>query len=361
MSLNHMQIQSHSHPYSATEFESVRAAFESLDSATKTFFLVDQRVAELYRSQLESVTTPERLFTIEASEVAKSYEQLEPVFCWLLSSGCQRSSQLIVVGGGVLQDIGCFIASVLLRGVRWTLLPTTLLAQCDSCIGSKSSLNISRFKNQLGTFYPPHEVRLAPEFLNTLTQQEVFSGLGEAIKLHLIDGESSVGWLREQIGAAGAEKSLPLREIVWRSLEIKKRFIEEDEFDRGIRNLLNYGHTFAHALESATQYAVPHGIAVAIGIVCATYFSERLEMVPAGYCAELAAWLRPYFAEQVHRLRGVDPAALFAAMKQDKKNVGQQITFILTRGAGRMEKSPLDIAVAQDLLQDCLTADIWRG
>jgi len=232
-----MQIRSHSHPYTVVEFGTLDAALAAPAGSASTFYLVDQKIAELYGPQLSAAAQPERIHRITASETAKSYEQLEPVFCWLLDGGCRRTSQLMVVGGGVLQDIGCFIASVLFRGIRWTLLPTTLLAQCDSCIGSKSSLNIHRFKNQLGTFYPPHEVRLAFEFLKTLSREEILSGLGEAIKLHLIDGPESVQRLRARLSAPLPE--VPLHDVVRDSLRIKQRYIEEDEFNRGVRNLLN--------------------------------------------------------------------------------------------------------------------------
>jgi 3-dehydroquinate synthase len=347
-----MQIQSHNHAYVAGEFDTIAAALSGSGEADTSFYLIDNNVADLYHHQLAELQN-KRVYRIEATEEAKSYERLVPVFCWLLDAGCQRRSQLVVIGGGVLQDIGCFVASVLMRGIRWTLLPTTLLAQCDSCIGSKSSLNIDRFKNQLGTFYPPHEVRLVFEFLGTLAPQEILSGLGEAIKLHLIDSRESVDRLRQNLAAPSAQ-DLPLPELVWNSLRIKKRYIEEDEFDRGIRNLLNYGHTFAHAFESATQYAIPHGIAVTLGVACASFFSERLGMLPTGSFEELLAWLRPYFGGCEETLRSADPSVVLAGMKRDKKNVGERITFILTRGPGAMEKMELEVHEVPALLHDCL-------
>ncbi|HEX4132511.1 MAG TPA: hypothetical protein VHZ24_20940 [Pirellulales bacterium] len=346
-----MQITSHHHPYSVSEHATVDDAFADLDG--DAFVLLDQKVDELYGERLRRGVAADRTYAVEATEFAKSYEQLTPVFTWLLERRCRRNSHLVVIGGGVLQDIGCFIASVLMRGIRWTLVPTTLLAQCDSCIGSKSSLNIGSFKNQLGTFYAPHEVRLAVEFLNTLSREEILSGLGEAIKLHLIAGETEAAWLWERL-AETSEHPAPLGEIIRSSLQIKKRFIEVDEFDQGIRNLLNYGHTFAHAFESASRFAIPHGIAVTLGVACATIFSRQLAMLPADDCEELIARLRPYFGGYERVLGSLPVPAILAAMKQDKKNVGDRVTFILTRGAGRMEKKPVDIAHAGTLLQECV-------
>jgi 3-dehydroquinate synthase len=347
-----LTIQSKSHPYRVVEASSAHAAVAEIENGRDAFYLLDCRVAELYESQFEDVIPAGQRFEVEATERAKSYDQLEPIFCWLLESRVRRSSHLVVIGGGVVQDIGCFIASVLMRGIRWTLVPTTLLAQCDSCIGSKSSLNINRYKNQLGTFYPPHEVQLSVDFLRTLTIEEIYSGLGEAIKLHLIDGQRSTDLLQREMAQAELSQ-LPLRDIIWRSLAIKKRFIEEDEFDRGIRNILNYGHTFAHALESATQYAIPHGIAVTIGIVFATYFAMRKEMASSDYFDMVLEWTRPFFAKYVTRIKEVNLQAVADAMKQDKKNTGSEVTFILSREPGIMEKVAMNAQAVPALMEDC--------
>jgi 3-dehydroquinate synthase len=349
-----LTVQSRSHPYTVLDTENLAEEFQRLWKERNAAFLVDARVRELYQRPLFQELPEASIFAIEATEEAKSYEKLPPAFLWLLESGFQRRNHLVVVGGGVVQDIGCFIASVLFRGVEWTLAPTTLLAQCDSCIGSKSSLNIANYKNQLGTFYPPHQIFLDTRFLKSLPEVEVLSGLGEAIKLHLIAGEEASARLRKKL-AAGRADTATLREIVWDSLAIKKRFIEEDELDRGVRNLLNYGHTFAHAYETATHYAIPHGIAVSLGVVSAAYFSERLGWLPAGAAAGLLGWMRPYLGGYEALLKKAPQAEILQAMRRDKKNAGEGVTFILTRGPGRMEKHALTAGVAGDLLADVLT------
>jgi len=280
---------------------------------------------------------------------------LVPVFRGLLAAACPRDAHLVVIGGGVVQDIGCFVASVLFRGLRWTLLPTTLLAQCDSCIGGKSSLNIAQYKNQIGTYYPPHAVRLAFDFLRTLNREALLSGLGEAIKLHLLAGPAEAEGVRRQ-AADALENPSVLHELVWASLRIKQRYIEADEFDRGVRRLLNYGHTFGHAFESATGYAIPHGIAVTLGVVAATFFSYRLGWVDAAAYQGLTAWLQAFFGGYAATLRRADPATVVAAMQRDKKNQDGQIRCILTRGPGRMESRGLAPAAVRPLLEDFLAA-----
>ena len=348
-----MNIESRSHPYVVLAVDDVAREFQQLKKDRRALFLVDARVHELYGKSLFRDLPQDSLFTIEATEEAKSYDRLPPAFLWLLEAGFQRRDHLVVVGGGVLQDIGCFIASVLFRGVEWTFVPTTLLAQCDSCIGGKSSLNIASYKNQLGTFYPPHRILLDVAFLESLPESEILGGLGEAIKLHLIEGEKAVAGLREKL-APKIPSAAALREIIWDSLTIKKRFIEEDEMDRGVRNLLNYGHTFAHAYETATHYAIPHGIAVSLGVVSATYFSERLGWLPKGASAEILEWLRPYLGGFEEKLKSAPQSEILQAMGRDKKNDGKGVTFILTRGPGRMEKHSIPVEQARDLLTDAV-------
>jgi 3-dehydroquinate synthase len=260
----------------------------------------------------------------------------------LLKNGLRRDGCLLVVGGGVLQDIGCFIASVLFRGVRWELVPTTLLAQCDSCIGSKSSINIQSYKNQIGTFYSPHRICLTYSVLKTLPWDEIRSGLGEAIKLHLLTGEKEFSELMSDLPNVREDERI-LQKWIQSSLKIKQPYIEQDEFDKGIRNLLNYGHTFGHAYESATHYAIPHGIAVTLGMLTATFVSSRLKLVTAEYFANLQSRLRPCFEPFEKELKRVDLAAILSAIKLDKKNTKDSVNCILTRGAGRMEKMPVNL------------------
>ena len=337
--MQELHIQSKSGAYAVEETGGLRNALEQAPGGERVFALVDGQVAALYPDAMTALP-PQNVRTVEATEPAKSLEALTPYVEWLLERGFRRDCLLLVVGGGVLQDLGCFIASTLFRGVRWTLVPTTLLAQCDSCIGSKSSINVGHYKNQLGTFYPPTQVLLPADVLSTLPPDEIRSGLGEIIKLHLIEGEDAAHRLRPKL-AGYAENPALLGEMAWDALRIKKRFIEEDEFDQGIRNLLNYGHTFGHAYESAADYAIPHGISVTLGVLTATFFSAQLGWVSPAYFEALHEWLLPYYAPYQQTLAALDQERILAAMRLDKKNTGDTLGCILTRGAGRMEKTKL--------------------
>jgi 3-dehydroquinate synthase len=307
--------------------EDASTAGEAVASALRAagpggvFVLADTKVAELHPHALDPIVDRSRLRLIEATEEAKSYSAIEPVLCSLIERGIKRNSSLLVIGGGVLQDIGCFIASIMFRGIDWSLVPSTLLAQCDSCIGSKSSINVGPYKNQLGTFDAPKRVFLSPDLLKTLPEDEIRSGMGEIIKLHIVAGPQELSRLKGRL-AEYTRTGLGLDQLVRDALAIKKIFIEEDELDTGRRNLLNYGHTFGHAYESATHYGIPHGIAVLLGISTATYFSENLGMLGPGASDEIDSLLAPWYRPYDRKLLGTDHEAVLRAMALDKKNTG---------------------------------------
>ncbi len=335
-----LTIQSKHHPYSIEPFSDLASALAN-GGEPGVFCLADQRVFELYEKDFAAIPSG-RIFRIESSEEQKSFERLTPIFLWLLKNGLRRDGCLLVVGGGVMQDIGCFIASVLFRGVRWELVPTTLLAQCDSCIGSKSSINIESYKNQIGTFYPPHRICLTYSVLKTLPWDEIRSGLGEVVKLHLLTGEKEFSDLMRDLSRVREDEKI-LPKWIESSLKIKKTYIEEDEFDKGIRNLLNYGHTFGHAYESTTHFAIPHGIAVTLGMLTATYVSVRMNLVETEYFRKLNEELRPWFQPFEKELKKVELSAILNAIKLDKKNTKDSVNCILTRGAGKMEKTSVNL------------------
>ncbi len=337
-----LTIKSRSHEYSVEEFQTLSCALRSTDRS-RAHYLIDRSIIQYYNEVIASETELSRTVLIEASEENKAFERLTPIFLELLEKGLKRDGVLIVIGGGVLQDIGCFIASVLFRGLRWELVPTTLLAQADSCIGSKSSINVGPYKNQIGTFYPPYRVLLTPQVLQTLPFDEIRSGLGEVIKLQLLNNKDGFEELIDDLNRLSSDTRFSIiSKWVQRSMEVKKPYIEQDEYDRGVRNLLNYGHTFGHAFESASHYGIPHGIAVILGMLTATFFSARLGLIPEEYYFDLKQKLAPWHKPFGAKLLKVDRSAIFSAIKHDKKNTGNSINCILTKGFGCMEKHSVD-------------------
>lgn len=357
-------VRSRSLDYTVESHPSPAAALAAVMKDERPHFLVDRAVHDLLDPEVRASLPAERLVLMEASEVTKSYGSLEPVFLDLLGRGLRRNGLLVVVGGGVLQDAGCFIASVLARGIRWELVPTTLLAQADSCIGSKSSINIGAYKNQIGTFCPPHRVLLVPGFLRTLPFDEIRSGLGEVIKFQLLSGEQGfeelMGDLNSFSALVTADRLSLLAKWVERSMDVKQPVIEIDEFDRGPRLLLNYGHTFGHAFESVTDFGIPHGIAVVLGILTATSVSVRLGLVSENHAAALARMLQPWHEPYAKRLLGFDIANLLAALARDKKNSAAGLSCILTRGFGQMERTSLSAEQIKSCVVPALT-DLIHG
>ncbi len=216
---------------------------------------------------------------LHALENKKSLETVAEIVENLRDKGATRQSSLLAIGGGITQDICTFSASCYMRGIKWVYFPTTLLGMVDSCIGGKSSINVGKYKNIAGNFFPPEKVIIDVSFCNTLSEQQLVEGLCEAVKICYAN---SYCCFQEYLSLVGNDVSLhnySYSEIVKLSLSTKKRFIEDDEFDNGIRLLLNFGHTFGHALEGASQFKISHGIAVGLGMICAFKLSALLGLV----------------------------------------------------------------------------------
>lgn len=328
-----LTIQSYQGPYVA-RFE--EDALATIDASAGRHFLIDARVAGLYRDELRAVLASPSVLLIEATEEHKSLEKFPAYVNHLVKNGVRRNHALVAIGGGILQDITCFLAATVNRGVPWHFYPTTLLAQADSCIGSKSSINCGGAKNILGTFTPPAEIVISTRLLRTLAEPDIRSGIGEMLKVHAIDGPASFDAI-----AADYERMLGdsavLRGYIRRSLEIKKGIIEQDEFDRGIRNVMNYGHSFGHAIEAATDFGVPHGIAVTIGMDMANFVAARGGRTPDAVFARMHPTLRRNYAG--FETTGVPLEPFLSAIGKDKKNVDAELTLILPDAGGRITKT----------------------
>jgi 3-dehydroquinate synthase len=298
--------------------------------------IIDGKVKELYRDRLEDILAQQRHIDIEANEEQKSYLGVVPVIENLIENGFRKNHRLIAIGGGITQDVTAFTASIMYRGVQWLFFPTTLLAQGDSCIGSKTSINFGKYKNQVGGFYPPNHIFIDLAFLDTLSDLEIKSGLGEMCHYFVVAGEDDFKRFKEQYHPALEDKNV-LAGLIARSLEIKKRFIEIDEFDRNERQVFNYGHSFGHAVETLTGYRVPHGIAVAYGMDMANFISVKLKLIPG----EVRLYIRELL-EEIWKgipIEVISMGKFIAALKRDKKNVDSELRLILNRGIGNIFKT----------------------
>lgn len=323
-----LNIQSHKGVYSVF-FDN-----QLLDNAGQLLegephFLVDANVARLYADQLRVVIEHKNTVVIKATEENKSIERIIPIFEHLVANSVRRDHTLIAIGGGIVQDITCFIASTLLRGMTWKFVPTTLLAQADSCIGSKSSINLGKTKNILGTFNTPDEIFICADFLDTLEDKDIRSGIGEILKVHAIDSAAAYDRLSADYDALQTDRNILLA-YIRQALLIKQRFIEADEFDRGVRNVFNYGHSFGHAIEAATDFGVPHGIAVTMGMDMANRIASLRGLVTEQHYMRMHLVLRKNYAPYAKTTIPLDD--MLSALMKDKKNTSSKLVLIFPIG-----------------------------
>lgn len=260
------EIQSAQRTYPVQFFESVQEVVARLQTIRNPVFLVDANVRRLYGDRLNPLLSQGPTLEVEATEEAKTFSGVGRVIDWLSENRCTKASHVVAIGGGIIQDIATFSTCIFFRGLPWTLVPTTLLSMSDSCIGAKCGINLKNFKNQLGVFNSPYGVFISPEFLTTLSDADVKSGYGEILKLYLTAGFEKFEELERELKDAKALLSPVTGRHIAESLKVKKGVIEEDEYEADLRRILNYGHTFGHALEAETQHFVPHGLGVAWGI-----------------------------------------------------------------------------------------------
>lgn len=270
---------------------------------------------------------------LSAIEKQKSYYEVGNIINILLEKNFKRNKKIICIGGGTIQDACSFVSLIFNRGVKWLFVPTTLLAQADSCIGGKISINFEDKKNQIGSFYPPQKILIDTSFINTLSEKDYFSGIGEMLHYFLLSPDKKLEIFRKYW-----DKKEFLETLIQESLLIKKRFIEVDEFDENQRKILNYGHSFGHALESITNYKVPHGIAVCYGMAIANFTSFKLGFLDYKDCV--------YMNKVIFRVvkksgitvdfSKIDKKQFLTFLQKDKKSTSCSIGIILTRGIGDM-------------------------
>ncbi len=323
-----MTIQSQSGPYNVAFVPDLLKDLSDIRQGMP-HFLVDANVARLYSTQLASVLDKPNTLIIESTEENKSIERVINIIERLVDNKIRRGQILVAIGGGIIQDITCFIASTLLRGVEWRFVPTTLLAQADSCIGSKSSINLGAVKNILGTFNPPKKIWICPDFLSTLEHKEIQSGIGEILKVHAIAGQDSFSKLKNDFDKLASDRNILLG-YIRDALMIKQGYIEVDEFDQGVRNIFNYGHSFGHAIESATGFAIPHGVAVAMGMDMANYIAVKRGMLAAELRDHMHAVLHANYKSFKSINFSLDD--MLDALMKDKENTATELMLIFPVG-----------------------------
>lgn len=277
-------------------------------------------------------------------ESSKSIDHLPDVYRKLLDAGISRSDLILALGGGVVGDLAGFVAATYLRGIPFVQIPTSLLAQVDSSVGGKVAVDLKEGKNLVGAFYQPEKVLIDPDVLKTLPERYIHDGMGEVIKYGCIKDEELFTLLEQAGNFEGLQENLT--EVIFRCVDIKRKVVEEDQFDIGERMLLNFGHTLAHAIEQKFAYErESHGEAVAIGMYQITRISEEKGFTKKGSADKIRKILEAY---GLPTSCGVRLGELKEAMKRDKKNFKDSLRLILIKEIGNSEIYPSDLTFFED-------------
>jgi 3-dehydroquinate synthase len=301
-----------------------------LAQKSETFFVIDKSISQLYKHDM-AILPKDRLFLMDAEETEKNMQSVMDICEKMTIMPSKRNTHLVSLGGGIVQDVTGFVASSLYRGIKWTFFPSTLLAACDSCIGGKSSLNYKGFKNLLGSFYPPDNILIYSQFFKTLTSKDYCSGLGEVVKFNIIAGQDGLDKIEKDIDDLLKHDYIKLSSYIQTSLEFKKRFIEEDEFDKGVRVLLNFAHTFGHAYEVVSNYAIPHGSAVALGMMTANNISVQRGYLQKAYAERIEKVCHKILTNVEIKKEWFDLQEILKAIHKDKKQTSKDITAVLIK------------------------------
>ena len=328
---------------------------DSFVDVSTDFLLVDRVVYHEYGDLFRGRLPNHRLVLIDAREQNKTAEYALQVIRKIMKVGITKKSRILAFGGGIVQDLSGFVSSILYRGISWIFFPTTLLAQTDSCIGAKTSINLGAFKNLLGTFYNPTQVQIDVTFLDTLSIREYFSGMGEVVKLHLIGGQEFITSIQSFLQMLLERQRDSLLGVIHAALQIKKGYIEQDEFDRGIRNLLNYGHCIGHAIEFSSKFKIPHGQAVSIGMILANRIARKRGELSESRCAELEGLIESFVEGALARIR-IPITKTIDAMKRDKKRTGKNLVVIyLSDVNGVVKNENVTVEEVTEILHE------WNG
>jgi 3-dehydroquinate synthase len=278
----------------------------------------DSIVAKLYADNIGKQLATAKILTFEAGEANKNAQTWQHLSDALIAQNAGRDTCIIALGGGVTGDLAGFVAATFMRGVPVVQVPTTLLAMIDASIGGKTGIDIEGGKNLIGAFHQPHAVIIDPDVLQTLPKNELRYGLAEAIKHGAIADAAYLQWIADNVPAIQALESKAITHLIERSVEIKAHHVSADEREAGARAALNFGHTIGHALERVTRYALPHGEAVAIGMVAEILAGEAAGVTEAGSGAKVkhaldAAGLPSTLPKGIY----IDD--LIAGMRTDKK------------------------------------------
>lgn len=330
-----INIHSNLYDYSVEFVEDFSDELKKFEESTT--YVIDANVYNLYNDRFKNLDK-ERIYLMDAVEHKKNMDSVMDILAFMQRIGVRKNWKVVCFGGGITQDVTTIAANLYLRNVDWYFFPTTLLSMCDSCIGGKSGINFNNFKNQIGVFYPPKKIFIDTRFIDTLTRDDYINGWGELLKFSLTADEKFYNDVENE------KEYIPCKNIaayIHRGLFTKKVIIEQDEFESDLRRLLNYGHTFGHALEAYTDNVIPHGKGVIWGIDVANYLAVQYGVLPKETYMRIKTLIKRAFLKEEIVVN--EPEQLFSIIKTDKKVRGNIINFALLNKISNLMIHPVVI------------------
>lgn len=311
---------------------------EKLKLNKNIMMIVDEKLYNIRKAEIDHLVKTYRgklnVHVIKAAEKLKSFYTLQRILTELLDKEYTRDTLLIALGGGITGDIVGFAASIFSRGVQYVQVPATLLAAVDSSVGGKTGINFGDTKNIIGAFNQPKFVLIDSDLLSTLPKKEMVSGLGEVIKYAYLTNHNFYNYILSNVDGILEKKKDVLEKIIEESVRFKGDVVANDEKESGTRKMLNLGHTFAHALEVEQNYKIKHGHAVIVGIACALFLSNRLNLLNDKKLNSLLKLLIQ--VKDLIKISDVDYKKSISIMKRDKKNRDGKIKFVLLKDVGKI-------------------------
>ena len=315
------------------EFINKNFNFKRKINNKESVIIIDKKIFNIYFSK--KIIKNEKIIKINAKEKFKDLKTINRILNFFVKNNVSKSNEIYAIGGGIIQDLAGYSCAIYKRGLSWIYIPTTFLGMTDSCVGGKVGINFGKAKNLAALFSAPRKVLIDINYLNTLSKKDLFSGLGEALRLHITGGLYFVKKFQENIDQAMEENKKYLLNIIKHSLLIKKAVVEEDEYEFDIRRSMNYGHSYGHAIEVLCNHSIPHGKAVIIGMCVETILSSKKFKIPTKI-SELVTSLSVKLLnkEDYKNLKKIDLKKLNIVMSKDKKTLNGIIKLTVPKKIG---------------------------
>ncbi len=304
-----------------------------IDFDENCLFLIDSNVYNLYFNSTNFIPE-DKIYLLDAKEENKNLDTVQSIIQFLQKKNFTKGNTLIVIGGGLTQDVGAFVGACYKRGIKWVYYPTTLLSMSDSCIGGKTGLNFGGAKNQVALFSSPNKVNINVNFLRTLSEFDTASGMGEVLKLCTTGGFQLLNRYNAIVRNGKTTKFKYYKNLILQSLAVKKAVVEEDEFEFSFRKSMNYGHTVGHVIEILSNYKIPHGHAVSAGIIIANKLSLNKGFLNKEDYYKIKKLCLDLLGHDSNIVKNLDTNELKKLLLEDKKVQGDLIDFVLIKGMG---------------------------